>query len=268
MTAPTLTQDQLRWLLQPVDPARVGKDGKGFAHLEAWDVRRYLLRLFGFGGYSTDLLAAELVYERETPPPHPQGKSRWTVVYRCAVRLTVRAGGQELGHWHGAATGAALNLPSVADAHDLALKTADSQALKRAAVNLGDQFGLSLYSGGSLRPVVLSTLAHQTGTPMPETDDPVQPDPEERPHTSPDAPPKALPEPPAPRQQPPQPRPATTAPADPEREKAYEEMMEAARHLHFADGIADQFQSHFGHRVSEGTTAEFIEARDLMMGAR
>jgi hypothetical protein len=261
-TTAHLNDDQLRWLLQPVDPARVGKDGKGFAHLEAWDVRRFLIRLFGFGGYSTDLLAASLVHERETPldPPNPKGKSKWTVVYRCAVRLTVRTGGQELGHWHGVATGAAVNLPSCADAHDLALKTADSQAVKRAATNLGDQFGLSLYNGGSLKPVILSTLAHQTGKALPEQDAPVQPDPEERPRTDDAA--AAAPEP-TPTQQP-APEPTAQPTPDPEREQAREEMLKAAAAVNFSDGIAAQFEAYFGHPISEGTKSEFHMARDLM----
>ena len=40
------------------------------------------------------------------------------------------------------------------DAHDMAIKTAETQALKRAAINLGDQFGLSLYKKGSTGPLV------------------------------------------------------------------------------------------------------------------
>jgi hypothetical protein len=46
------------------------------------------------------------------------------------------------------AAGDATN-PTLADAHDQAIKTAESQAFKRCAVNLGDQFGLSLYKNGS-----------------------------------------------------------------------------------------------------------------------
>jgi hypothetical protein len=44
------------------------------------------------------------------------------------------------------------------DVHDMAIKTAESQALKRCATNLGDQFGLSLYRNGSADPVVTVTL--------------------------------------------------------------------------------------------------------------
>ena len=40
----------------------------------------------------------------------------------------------------------------------MAVKTAESDALKRAAINLGTQFGLSLYQNGSLRDVIIQTL--------------------------------------------------------------------------------------------------------------
>lgn len=52
-----------------------------------------------------------------------------------------------------------MNQPSLGDAHDQAMKTALSQGLKRCAANLGDQFGMSLYNGGSYDAVVLGTLA-------------------------------------------------------------------------------------------------------------
>ena len=58
------------------------------------------------------------------------------------------------------ATGSANNLPSRGDAHDFAIKNADSYALKRAAKDLGDQFGLSLYNKGSLEPVVRTSVAY------------------------------------------------------------------------------------------------------------
>ncbi|WP_338316396.1 Rad52/Rad22 family DNA repair protein, partial [Streptomyces bohaiensis] len=168
---PTLTDRQRERLLRPLNPARTQRNPAGFRYLEAWDVRRYLTRIFGFGGYSTDLLSLDLAHAAEVTP------RRWVVVYRAAVKLTVYVDGREFGHWHGVATGAGRNLP-VADAHDIAAKAADSGALKRAATNLGDQFGLSLYDGGSLDPVVLGTLVKSTTAP-PEADTQVKPDPEE-----------------------------------------------------------------------------------------
>lgn len=163
----TLSTEQIAFLLSPVHPSRISKDGKGFAHVEAWDVRRTLIRAFGFGGWSTDQQDMTLVREIEHKPDNSKGKSRWSVIYRATVVLTVRVGGVELGHWHGTAMGDATNQPSLADAHDLAMKTADSQAFKRAAVNLGDQFGLSLYDDGSTDAVVNRSLAYPQPEPQP-----------------------------------------------------------------------------------------------------
>jgi hypothetical protein len=180
-----LTAPQLRLLHRAVDPKRVGKDDKGFAHMEAWDIKRYLLRVFGFAGYDTENRELALVREIEIPGQGQNARSRWTVVYRAQVRLTVKdVHGRELGHWDGEAAGGASNQPKLDDAHDMAMKTASSQALKRAATNLGDQFGLSLYNNGSPAAVVGFCAAHppaeweKTAEAVPEPNDPpVQPEP-------------------------------------------------------------------------------------------
>jgi hypothetical protein len=174
-----LTAPQLRLLHRGLDPKRVGKDNKNHAHMEAWDIKRYLLRVFGFAGYDTENRELALVREIEIPGQSSTAPSRWTVVYRAQVRLTVKdVTGRELGHWDGEAVGDSYNQPKIGDAHDMAMKTAASQALKRAATNLGDQFGLSLYNNGSPAPVVGFSAAHppveweKAAEPLPEPNDP------------------------------------------------------------------------------------------------
>jgi len=153
----TVNREQLDQLLKPINPTRVGKDGKGFSHLEAWDVRAHLTRIFGYLNWSAELLDLQLVFEQES---QRDGKSRWSVCYRATVRLTVLGAGNPYAcaTYTEAAAGDSQNNPSRADAHDMAIKTAESQAFKRAAVNLGDQFGLSLYKDGSTGAVVRDTL--------------------------------------------------------------------------------------------------------------
>jgi hypothetical protein len=180
------TAPQLRLLHRAVDPKRVGSDDKGFSHMEAWDIKRYLIRVFGFAGYDTENRELTLVREIEIPAGN---KSRWTVVYRAQVRLIVKdVQGRELAHWDGEAAGDASNQPKLGDAHDMAMKTASSQALKRAATHLGDAFGLSLYNDGSQAPVVNFSAAHppeqweKVAAPLPEPDDaPVRPEPGSQP---------------------------------------------------------------------------------------
>jgi hypothetical protein len=266
----TLTDPQLKILLAPVNPKRVGQT-RGLAHMEAWDVRRQLIRLFGFGGYSTETLALDLVAERETK----QGeRSRWTVVYRAQVRLTIYdTDGKQLGFWDDGAAGDSVNQPSLGDAHDMAMKTALSQALKRCATNLGDQFGLSLYNDGSPEPVVLWSAAHppkpvadEPTAPMPalDADPPVKPEPqaqqeEQRQESTPASPPpedrprpRAVPQP---------------APDPDEREAALAAMWDAAKQSNFVEGLPAQFASAFGHPIEDGTVEEFMQARQLMVGS-
>lgn len=184
-----LTKEQLDYLLQRIHPGRVKRDDKGFSHVEVWDVRRTLIRVFGFGGYDIQLTNLDLVHQhgeqrrKRTREGQEYGEpyTAWTVIYRATVRLTVKTRGIVLGFWDGSAIGAGQNLPNLADAHDLAIKAAESQALKRAATNMGDQFGLGLYNGGQLDPVVIRSLPHTATVEQPAlpADETVLPDPED-----------------------------------------------------------------------------------------
>jgi hypothetical protein len=145
----TLTREQVDALLQPIAGARVSQK-QGMSHLEAYDVRRRIINLFGFTGWSGDVLSADLLYEQVSD----DGK-KVSVGYRVLYRLTLPD-----ATYTEAACGDATNFPinKRGDAHDFAVKTAESQALKRCAVNLGDQFGISLYNNGSLAPLVRYVL--------------------------------------------------------------------------------------------------------------
>lgn len=154
-----LTNEQVSELLKPIDPSRVSKDGKGFSHVEAWDIRRTMNRIFGFGNWSSDVTEMHLVSEREVTQRN--GKTGWNVVYRarCCLRIddSDHMFGSSYTEW---AAGDATN-PTLADAHDQAIKTAESQAMKRCAVNLGDQFGLSLYRNGSMDATVGDVIGRE-----------------------------------------------------------------------------------------------------------
>jgi len=82
------------------------------------------------------------------------------------VQLGIRdQEGRLLAIYSDAAVGSA-SAPAtmVAEAHDNAMKTAASDALKRCAINLGSQFGLSLYDNGTLVEVVKQTVLKPAGT--------------------------------------------------------------------------------------------------------
>lgn len=150
----TLAAEQVAQLLKPIHPSRVLSDNKGMAHVSQQDVRAHLIRVFGFGGWENEITSLELVHERSVGVDE-KSQGRWWVTYRCTMRLTVKdPKGNVLASYEDGATGSAQNQPSPGDAHDNALKNAVSYALKRCAVNLGDQFGLSLYNKGQRTALV------------------------------------------------------------------------------------------------------------------
>lgn len=159
----SLAVAQVDALLQPLDDRRVRRKD-GVSHLEAWDVRRHLIRVFGFGGFDIETKALECVLERSfwSEKPGEPFKGRHTVVYRAEVRLSIKAqDGTVVASFEDGAMGDGVNMPTLMGAHDFAMKTALSQALKRCAVNLGDRFGLSLYNKGAVGATVGKTLGNE-----------------------------------------------------------------------------------------------------------
>src|SRR5690606_23537148 len=112
--------------------------------------------------WSADVTDCQMLFEdvHRKVPNKDDSPLVVTVGYRATMRLAVHApDGTLLATYTEVATGDASNFPIVkrADAHDFAIKTAESQALKRCAINLGDQFGLSLYRKGSTDALVRAT---------------------------------------------------------------------------------------------------------------
>jgi hypothetical protein len=164
-----LAPGQYMQLLREIDPTRV-RELKGNSYVEAWDVRRQLTRIFGFGGWDLETISLDLV--REIEGISKKGGPCWTVVYRAQVRLTIKTpNGTTIARYEDASSGDAANQPGLGDAHDLAMKSALSGALKRCAVNLGDQFGLSLYNKGDYNASIRGTLVPPV---FPETPAPAE----------------------------------------------------------------------------------------------
>ena len=153
--------EQLRVLLGPVNTRFVKRDPGGHSYLEQNTIRAQLTRIFGFGGWSLRQLHEPRLISR-TEHQNRNGEDRVTVVYLCSVAIVLHTRKEMLSgtmphdiEYAGVATGKGTMSPSnEGDAHDVALKSADSGALKRAAINMGDQFGLSLYDDGSTAPYV------------------------------------------------------------------------------------------------------------------
>lgn len=147
-----LTDEQTAVLLKGIAKHRV-QDRDGMSYVETWDIRAMMNRVFGFCGWSLiSTNPTRLVFERETTVGKDK-KPGYRVAYMAELELIVHTPDGD-ARYAGTSIGEAV-MPDykVGDAHDMAAKSAESGALKRAATNLGDQFGLSLYRG-SLDPVV------------------------------------------------------------------------------------------------------------------
>ncbi len=175
----TFSPEQTYQLLQPIHARRVLADGKGHSHVSQQDVVAHLIRVFGFGHFNIEVIDLELLYEQVRPESqigeyttgngaskvtHDKAENphqwRYDVAYRAGVRLTIFNDKHEpYCYFEDQSTGNAMN-STRADAHDLALKSAISVAKKRCAINLGDQFGLSLYNKGQMKALVIGTKVY------------------------------------------------------------------------------------------------------------
>jgi Rad52/22 family double-strand break repair protein len=158
-----LSDQQYTTLMKPLNRTRVAKrsqGGKELSYLESWDVRAHLIRVFGFANFDVLLLEQHLVgvreYQSQGDDPKPMAEPIWF----ARVELTVRdEEGHALASYSDGAVGSNAG-PAwmISESHDNAAKTAASDALKRCAINLGSQFGLSLYDHGSTNEVVRGTV--------------------------------------------------------------------------------------------------------------
>jgi hypothetical protein len=166
-----LSEAQIDVLLRGIVKSRV-RERDNMSYVETWDIRAMMNRVFGFCGWSLiSTSPTTLVFERERTVGKDK-KPGFTVAYKAELELIIHTPEGD-AHYAGTAIGEAT-MPDykLGDAHDMAAKSAESGALKRAATNLGDQFGLSLYRGG-LDPVVRRIVGYTPGQqpPIIDTDD-------------------------------------------------------------------------------------------------
>lgn len=157
-TNPTkpLTARQIAALTANLNPARVNKKpGGNLSYLEAYDIKATLIKVFGFGGWSSELIESQEMFREQVPQASNPSKMNWKVAMKATVRLTIHQTGAV--YTEAAIAGSAQ--PDYTESADMALKSAESDALKRAAIMLGTQFGLSLYNNGSMVDVVKVVLS-------------------------------------------------------------------------------------------------------------
>ena len=111
-------------------------EGRSLDYIEGWFAISQANAIFGFDGWDREMTHFERVYERNR-------ENRTSCAYVARIRIRVRASetvivreGTGWGH-------AAMRNP--AEAHELALKAAETDATKRALATFGNRFGLGLY---------------------------------------------------------------------------------------------------------------------------
>lgn len=158
-----LTWHQQLALMSPLNPARVSKRDN-MSYLEAWDVKASLIKVFGFGGFSSELVESEILDYREVAQVRNPSKMNWKVTAKAVVRLTIH----QTGAVYTEAAIAGSSQPDITESMDMAIKSAESDALKRAAIFLGTQFGLSLYNAGRTTDIVQRVFAPDQIWPRPD----------------------------------------------------------------------------------------------------
>jgi len=110
--------------------------GMTLSYVEGWHVIAEANRIFGFDGWDRETVWAERVWEDGRRDPK-------ACAYAARVRVRVRAGETLVcrdGSGVGQGTGVTLG-----EAHESALKEAETDAMKRAFMTFGNLFGLALY---------------------------------------------------------------------------------------------------------------------------
>ena len=131
------SKEQIEKLNEPILGANVkereagwgGKDNT-LAYVEGYHVIAEANRIFGFGGWSSETIETTCVQNEPK-----------AVSYIAKVRITV---GDVIREGTGAGHG---NQSNHGNNHESAIKEAETDARKRAFMQFGNQFGLSLYNG-------------------------------------------------------------------------------------------------------------------------
>lgn len=168
MTESMLSKQQLGVLMSPIHSSRVatrqqgGTSGKTLSYVEAFDIKATLIRIFGFGGFSAEVIDAKIIDIRDNgrQGQYQSGEKKGQdktpyVMAQSTVRLTIYGIGPDGQDVVYTETAVGTNDGwTIGDVADNAIKSASSDALKRCATYLGSQFGLSLYQNGSKAEIV------------------------------------------------------------------------------------------------------------------
>ena len=111
-------------------------NGQTLSYIEGWHAIAEANRIFGFEAWNRRTISLECVWQVRRQAQH-------VCSYVARVRISVRAGEiivcrEGCGSGHGSAL-----MPG--EAHESAVKEAETDAMKRALATFGNPFGLALY---------------------------------------------------------------------------------------------------------------------------
>jgi hypothetical protein len=144
--SPGFSPEQVAALAAPLDRANVlqREQGRGKVnYLEGWQLIAEANRIFGFDGWQRQTIAVRCVAQAERLIGRDQ-KPGWGVTYIARVRVTVTAGGLPPLVREGTGAGHGIDT-DLGQAHESAIKEAETDAMKRALMTFGNPFGLALY---------------------------------------------------------------------------------------------------------------------------
>lgn len=130
--------EQNKALSAPLDPKHVAsrsQAGRSLSYIEGWHAIAEANRIFGFDGWTRETIDLRQLGE----PYQTPGKDTVRVNYMAKVRVTVDGVVRE-----GCGFGQGID-KDVGQAHESALKEAETDAMKRALMTFGNPFGLALY---------------------------------------------------------------------------------------------------------------------------
>ena len=150
------------------------RDNFTLSYVEGWHTISEANRIFGFDAWDRETVMAQCVWKGKQGP-------RSTCSYVTRVRITVRAGDAVISReGSGSGTGTGKN---PGEAHERALKEAETDAMKRALSTFGNLFGLALYDkaqngvrrcrSSSNKKQVKWAIICETGEPKGSYEDPV-----------------------------------------------------------------------------------------------
>jgi hypothetical protein len=166
--ASALTAEQVAALAAPLSRANVKQRDQGrgkVSYIEGWVAIAEANRIFGFDGWQRETVALQCVSQAErrigrepSKPSDPPQRDGWGVTYTARVRVIV---GGIVREGSGAGHGIDVDL---GQAHESALKEAETDAMKRALMTFGNPFGLALYDKQQRQVTTTSTESPSQGS--------------------------------------------------------------------------------------------------------